>query len=200
MTHRPAEKGIRASLKGTWPIWRNMAVYFCVYSVVGHWLEIPYCLFMDLFGIVDPDSLVWDDPFYPFCVYGVGATVCTIILLPLKDYIVARCPSRKLALAIFFAAAAGACLVMELAMGFMLNQPNAAGEYPLWDNSNLPLNILGQAWLVNDLALGAVATLYTWAVYPATERLLARVPRRAMDVIAAVIVVGFIALCAVKFS
>ena len=85
-------------------------------------------------------------------------------------------------------------------MGFMLNQPNAAGEYPLWDNSNLPLNILGQAWLVNDLALGAVATLYTWAVYPATERLLARVPRRAMDVIAAVIVVGFIVLCAVKFS
>ena len=130
----------------------------------------------------------------------MGATVCTIILLPLKDYIVARCPSRKLALAIFFAAAAGACLVMELAMGFMLNQPNAAGEYPLWDNSNLPLNILGQAWLVNDLALGAVATLYTWAVYPATERLLARVPRRAMDVIAAVIVVGFIVLCAVKFS
>lgn len=85
-------------------------------------------------------------------------------------------------------------------MGFMLNQPNAAGEYPLWDNSNLPLNILGQAWLVNDLALGAVATLYTWAVYPATERLLARVPRRAMDAIAAVIVIGFIVLCAVKFS
>ena len=48
--------------------WRNMAVYFCVFSVVGHWLEIPYCLFMDQFGIVDEDTLVFADPFYPFLV------------------------------------------------------------------------------------------------------------------------------------
>ena len=57
--------------------WRNLAVYFCVFSVVGHWMEIAYCLFMDVcFGIVDDDSLVWDDPLYPFLAYGVGVVVC----------------------------------------------------------------------------------------------------------------------------
>ena len=29
-------------------------------------------------------------------------------------------------------------------MGFLLNQPDAAGNYPLWDNSQLPGNILGR--------------------------------------------------------
>lgn len=69
---------LRWSTLGTWPFWRNLAVYFCVFSLVGHWLEIIYCTFMDLFGIVDEDSLVWDDPFYPFLVYGVGCVVCAV--------------------------------------------------------------------------------------------------------------------------
>lgn len=51
-------------------------------------------------------------------------------------------------------------------MGLMLNQPDAAGEYPLWDNSQLSLKVLGQAWLVNDIGLGGIATLYTWLFTP----------------------------------
>lgn len=35
-------------------------------------MEILYCSFMNIFGIVDADSLVWDDPLYPFMVYGIG--------------------------------------------------------------------------------------------------------------------------------
>ena len=61
-------------------------------------------------------------------------------------------------------------------------------------------HILGQAWLVNDLVLGVVAMLYTWFVYPWCEKMLAHVPARAMNVIAIVVVVGFIVLCIVKFS
>ena len=85
---------LRWSTLGTWPFWRNLAVYFCVFSLVGHWLEIPYCMFMDQFGIVDDDSLVWDDPFYPFCVYGVGVVVCAVALLPLKNWLLRRCKTR----------------------------------------------------------------------------------------------------------
>ena len=47
---------------GSFAFWRNLAVYFCVFSVMGHWMEIVYCSFMNVFGIVDADSLVWDDP------------------------------------------------------------------------------------------------------------------------------------------
>lgn len=180
--------------------WRNLAVYFCVFSVIGHWMEIAYCLFMNQFGIVDGESLVWGDPFYPFLVYGVGVAVCAIALVPLKERLIKQRRTLWGAGLQFFLITVGVCLVMELGMGLMLNQPNAAGDYPLWDNSNLPFNVLGQAWLVNDLALGAVAMLYVWVVYPFCERVLASVPPRIMNAAALIVVAAFIVLCIVKFA
>ena len=176
--------------------WRNQAIYFSVFSVLGHWMEIAYCSFMNIFGIVDPDSLVWDDPMYPFCVYGVGV----LVLVPLRIQLVKRRRTLWGAALEFFVITVLVCMAMELTMGLMLNQPDAAGNYPLWDNSQLPGNILGQAWIVNDVGLGAIAMLYTWVVYPLMQKALSRVPIRVMNVAAAVIVVGFIALCAVKFA
>lgn len=191
---------IRWSTLGSWPFWRNLAVHFCVFSLAGHWLEIAYCTFMNLFGIVDEDSLVWDDPFYPFLVYGIGCAVCAVALLPLKNRLIRHCATRARAIAAFFVITVLVCMAMELVMGWLLNQPDASGEYPLWDNSELPLNILGQAWLVNDLALGAVAMLYTWFIYPWSEKMLAHVPARTMNVAAVIIVAAFTVLCVVKFS
>lgn len=184
----------------TWTFWRNLAVYFCVFSVVGHWLEILYCSFMNLFGIVDADSLVWDDPWYPFLVYGVGVAVCAILLSPLKERLIERRKTMWGAVVQFFIITVIVCMLMELVMGFILNQPDAAGEYPLWDNSDLPLNILDQAWLVNDLVLGALAMLYTWILYPLCEKAISHVPTRIMNVSAVVIIVSFVILCMFKFS
>ncbi|MDU1881147.1 MAG: hypothetical protein E6776_08200, partial [Eggerthella sp.] len=89
---------------GSFAFWRNLAVYFCVFSVLGHWMEIVYCSFMNVFGIVDADSLVWDDPMYPFLVYGVGVVVCALVLMPLKTALVARRATLVSAGIQFFAA------------------------------------------------------------------------------------------------
>ncbi len=182
-----------------WQFWRNIMVYFCVFSVLGHWLEIVYCTFMRLFGIYDPDSLVWSDPWYPFLVYGIGAILCAVALIPLKEKLIYHRKTVWGAGIQFFIITVIICMLMELAMGFMLNQPNAAGEYPLWDNSELPLNILGQAWLVNDIVLGGAATVYTWLLYPLCDKALAKIPSPLMNVFSAVIIVGFIVLCTFKF-
>ncbi|MDR3135992.1 MAG: putative ABC transporter permease [Coriobacteriales bacterium] len=180
--------------------WRNLGLYFCFYSLLGHWLELLYCTLMRLFGIYDPQSLVWDDPFYPFLVYGVAAVLCALVLVPLKEQLVKRCSNKKAALAISFGASVLLCLLLELGMGLLLNQPNHLGEFPLWDNSGLPLNVLEQAWLINDLFLGALATLYVWCIYPQTENCLNRQPHRLVNVLSAVAVAGFLLLCLVKFS
>lgn len=29
----------------TWAFWRDIIIYFCVFSVVGHWMEAGYCTF-----------------------------------------------------------------------------------------------------------------------------------------------------------
>lgn len=163
-------------------------------------MEIVYCSFMNIFGIVDPESLVWDDPMYPFCVYGIGVLVCALVLVPLRIQLVRRRKTMAGAAVEFFIITVLVCMAMELTMGLILNQPDAAGNYPLWDNSQLPGNILGQAWIVNDVGLGAVAMLYTWVVYPLCQKALAKAPIRIMNAAAAIIVVGFVVLCVVKFS
>lgn len=188
-----------AQLK-TWEFWRNQAVYFCVFSLVGHWLEIIYCLFMDYhFGIVDPESLVWDDFLSPFPVYGFGVIICAVAMVPLRSWLCERCSTKPRAAGVFYLIGVFASMAMELAQGFLQNQPDENGEYPLWDNSELPLNILGQAWLVNDIMIALVMFGYVWGLYPVMERGIAKLPQRVANIGAAVVVVAFLVLCTVKF-
>ena len=73
----------------TWFFWRGVIINFCVFCLVGHWLEIPYCMFMDwAFHVVADDYDVWTDPLWvPYWVYGLGTVFITLTLLPLKIHI-----------------------------------------------------------------------------------------------------------------
>ena len=89
----------------------------------------------------------------------------------------------------------------ELIMGLLLNQPDpVTGEYPLWDNSYLPGNILKQAWLVNDVLLGAVITLYVWVLYPITVKIVNAIPERWGWPVTIIVVISFAVLCFFKFQ
>jgi len=197
------QRGVEAGW-APWSVrfWRCMAIAFCVFSVVGHWMEIPYCLFMDwAFGIVDDDSLVFADPMYPFLVYGFAAVGAALVLVPLRDWMRLHRPTFARAVIDFFMLAVIASMLGELIMGWMLNQPDPyTGLYPLWDNSYLPGNIFGQAWIVNDVLLGALVTLYVWVLYPALVKLVSFVPPRYGWPVTIVVVVSFVILCIVKFS
>ena len=81
-----------------------------------------------------------------------------------------------------------------------MNQPDASGEYPYWDNSQLPLNVMGQAWLVNDLFIGAVAMLYVWLLYPLICWGLMQLRPRVANGVFAAIVVGFALCCVVSYA
>ncbi len=189
-------KGIKS-----YEFWRDIALWFCVFSLVGHWMEIGYCAIMDsLFGIVEDDSLVWEDPMYPFLVYGIGITVCAIFLVPLKTRLLKNCKTMIGALILFYIITVIICMLMELDMGLLLNQPDEFGEYPLWDNSQLPGNIFGQAWIVNDILLGAVTTLYVWVVYPLCKLALSKLSPTFVNILTVVVVISFTILCIVKFS
>ena len=179
-----------------------MAIAFCVFSVLGHWMEIPYCLFNDwAFGIVDDDSLVFADPMYPFLVYGIAAVAGALFLVPQRDWLIDHYQPMWKAVLRFFLLAVIVSFLAELIMGLLLNQPDpVTGVYPLWDNSQLPGNILGQAWIVNDLLLGSAVTIYIWVLYPGLVKLVNLVPRRWGWPLAIVIVVSFVILCVVKFS
>lgn len=154
----------------TWEFWRCMVVCFCVCAWIGHWLEIPYCTFMSQFGIVDPDYSVWHEPWFtPYWVYGIGAVAMTLVIEPFREDVIAKRKTAWGAVLETFAYTVVVSAVLETVIGLMINQPDAAGVYPYWDNSQLPLNILGQGWLVNDLVIGVMAILYLWVFYPAVD-------------------------------
>lgn len=185
----------------SWQFWRALVVCFCLATIVGHWLEIPYCLLMDrCFGIVSEGYPVWTDPWYhPYWVYGVGAVAMTLFIEPLKERFVMR--RRTLAGAVLesFAFAVALSLVLELAIGLLVNRPDATGRYPYWDNSRLPLNVLGQAWLVNDVLIGVVAVAYVWVVFPLVCEGFGRLRPSVASGVFGLIVVGFVACCTASY-
>ena len=77
----------------------------------------------------------------------------------------------------------------------LINQPDPfTGEYPFWDNSELPLNILQQGWLVNDLVIGLVAMVYLWLIFPVVDMVLSGLGERRANIVFAVAMAVF-AVC-----
>ena len=186
----------------TWFFWRGVIINFCVFCLVGHWLEIPYCMFMDwAFHVVADDYDVWTDPLWvPYWVYGLGTVFITLTLLPLKIHILEQRKTMWGAVLQFFVIAAVICALLELVIGLLINQPDATGHYPFWDNSALPLNIFGQAWLVNDIILGIIAALYVFVIFPFTQRALSLLKPSTCDLIFLFVLIFFGAVCIFSYA
>lgn len=185
-----------------WEFWRSLIVCFCLMSIIGHWLEMPYCAIMDaLFGIVEDDYAVWTDPWYhPYWVYGFGAVVMTLVIEPLKEIVIMRRKTLWGALLETFIVTVLLSMVMELIIGWIVNQPDEFGEYPYWDNSQLPLNIFGQAWLVNDIAIGLVAVLYVWIIFPIVCEGFSFLKPKPANIVFALIIIGFLGCCIASYT
>lgn len=185
----------------TWFFWRTLIVCLAVFSIVGHWLELPYCMFMNHnFGIVAADYAVWHDPWYvPYWVYGIGAVVMTLVIEPIKEHIVRRRKTTVGALLETFVITFVLAAVLETVIGLIINQPDASGRYPYWDNSVLPGNILNQGWLVNDFFIGLLAVIYVWVFYPVICIMFRHLKPRTANVVFVIIMVLFAIACALTY-
>lgn len=185
----------------TWQFWRALITSFFVFAIVGHWLEIPYCTFMnECFGIVGEDYPVWSDPWYhPYWIYGIGAVIITLLVEPVKEWITLKRKTLFGAILQTFVMVTIIAMLTELIMGWLVNQPDATGQYPFWDNSQLPLNVFGQAWLVNDMVIGSLAVVYVWVLWPLLckgyQKLRPSVANKAF----AGVVIGFAACCTASY-
>ena len=173
-----------------WPFFRNLIIYFIVFSIVGHWMEMGMCQFI-IMGLVqgeyDPsNTMLWRDWLYPFPMEGAAVVVIALVLYPfflwLKKKFTGK--SRIFAYIISFIAGALLCTVIEGGMGLIVN-----ADYQLWDYRDNFCNIGGQVCLQNTAAFGVVAAIITWFVYPMLERMIARVPRDIMNIATVVIFV-----------
>ena len=165
----------------TWPFWRNTAIYFIVFSMLGHWAEILFCrliiagVFM---GDYDPtNAMLWDQWLFPFSAEGIALVMVVLVLHPLKERFLQRFGGRKLpTLLASFAVNLAVCTSIDFTTGMAVNQ-----DYSLWDYRALPFNFMGQVCLQNSLVYSIAATIIVWWVYPAMESFLNRIPKRYAD-------------------
>ena len=181
----------------TWEFWRNLVIYFVIFSIVGHWMEACVCLLIKygiVPGIYDPTSQIWSDWLYPFPVYGIGFCFCALMFYPLKNVLQRKFERVLPSLIISYVVSAIVCTGIEFTLGMLTNQ-----NLELWDYSDMFCNFMGQVCLQNSLFFGFAATIMTWVVYPALERLFRRIPNEAGTGVFIVAVVGFAVLAALYF-
>lgn len=185
----------------TWAFWRALIVCFILFNIIGHWVELGYCIAVDsLFDAVEDDYAVWDDPWWhPYWVYGLGVVFMTLVFEPIKERLMKGSTSVWETVIKTFLLAMFLSMVLELTFGLIVNQPDATGQYPYWDNEKLPFNVLNQAWLVNDFFLGLASTVYIWVVFPLVCAAFEIMKPRTANIVFAVIVVGFALCCLTSY-
>lgn len=187
----------------TWPFWRNIIIFYCLFSVMGHWMEAGFCLLVKygIFpGVYDPTSQIWSDYLYPFPVYGIGFCVCVLLFFPIKQWLRKKFKGLLVPLILSFIISTIVCAGIELALGLATNIPANPGDInPLWDYSDMPFNFMGQICLLYSAAFGVAATFMTWVVYPAIMSLFERIPREGMNIMFTAVAVGYVLLLALYY-
>ena len=164
-----------------WPFVRNLIMYFIVFSILGHWMEMGMCQFI-IMGLVegeyDPtNTMLWRDWLYPFPMEGAAVVIIALFLYPMLTSMKERFKNPVLPYVLSFVANALMCSLIEFSMGLLVN-----ADHQLWDYSDHFGNIMGQVCLQNTIAFGVAASIIAWFVYPALERWLARFPRDRMNI------------------
>lgn len=176
----------------TWAFWRDLIIIFCVFSVVGHWMEAAYCYPVKmgwLPGLYDPNSQIWSDWLFPFPIYGAGGVACALIFYPIKNALQKVIKTPFVSVILVFIISAIVCSLMELTMGLLTN-----ADYALWDYRTMWCNFMGQVCLQNSLGFGLAATVMTYVVYPLVKGAIAKLPKDGANILFVVIVVFFATL------
>ena len=169
-----------------WPFYRNLIIYFVIFSLLGHWMEAGFCQLIRL-GLVQGEfhpenTMLWRDWFFPYPMHGAAVVLIALILYPLYIYLKKRCSNRILAYVLSFIVNMCTCTLIELIGGLLFNS-----QLQHWDYSNLPFNFLGQICLQNAVCFGVASSVICWFVYPMLERALARVRPATMNIICVIV-------------
>lgn len=165
----------------TWVFWRDLAMYFIVFSFMGHWAEMLFCYNIHLgvfMGDVDfSEKMLWHQWLFPYCAEGVAVVLIAVLLTPVKQALLKLFGGRVLpAVALSVLVTAVVCTTIDFTCGMICNQ-----NYEVWDYRALPFNFMGQVCLQNSTVYTVAATLILWVFYPLMDSGLRRMPRAASD-------------------
>ena len=178
--HKPLRERIRKP-----EFWRDLMIYFVVFSLLGHWAEMLFCqlIVAGVFqGGYDPtNAMLWDQWLFPFTAEGAALVAIVFILQPAAQWLLKKTGGRVwLAIILSFLLNALVCTAIDFTTGMIANQ-----DYQLWDYRAMPFNFMGQVCLQNSMVYSIAATLIVWVFYPLMDGLLHRAPRGVVNAAAA---------------
>lgn len=125
-------------------------------------------------------------------VYGVTVDFIIIFIVPIYKYLISRFNYKISSIVWLYIISLIISIVFETGMGLIFNQP-VDGHYPMWDNSQMPGNILNQGWIVNDLLYAVIIVIFVIFVYPLIQvKLLNRLSNKEKIVNAIIVVIIFL--------
>lgn len=175
------EGEVPAERRFTWPWVRNLLIFYCIFTILGHWAEIAFCWGIVL-GVFMGDydfshAQLWAQWLYPYPAHGIALVLVVLLLYPLSQRLVRAFRGRKApAIIVSFFANALVCTSIDFLTGVTAN-----ADYQLWDYRDLPFNFMGQIVLQNSIAYSIAATLIVWVVYPFLAMCLRRAPKGVVD-------------------
>jgi len=174
----------------SWPFVRNLIMYFCVFSFMGHWMEMSFCLAIKaglVAGEYDPsNTMLWRDWFYPFPMHGMAVVLIGVLLYPLWRTLVRR-TNMIVGSLLSFVVNGIVCGMIEFTFGLLWNT-----DLQLWDYTNMPFNFMGQVCLQNVIGFAFAASIIAWMVYPWLERTLAKLPAAAVNIASVAVLMVFL--------
>jgi uncharacterized membrane protein len=162
--------------------WRNLFLYFWVFSLVGHIVEIIFAILSHLAGVrVVPIDTI---PIVALAVpYGLGAVVLLVFLYPWFQ-------KKRINLFVAFVLGAFLTTVVEFICAALL--VIFVGHNPFWNYSHRFANLFGFVCLGNSLMFGLAAIIALKWVFPFTEKLLDSIKPRCLNVAFWILFVGYI--------
>lgn len=172
-----------------WPFWRNLIIYFVVFSVLGHWMEAAFCQLIRL-GIVqgefhEENTMLWRDWFYPYPMHGTAVVLMALVLYPIFVKMKKSFKSTFTPYVVSFVINMLTCTLIEFCGGLMFN-----ANLQNWNYSNMPFNFMGQICLQNTIGFGIASSVISWWVYPMMERAIARVRPAIMNIVCVVVAIA----------
>ena len=165
----------------SWPWWRNLGIYYCAFSIFGHWAEIGFCWLIVL-GVAMGDydfshAQLWDWWLCPYPAEGIAVVLIAVLLAPFKEWLLKKFGGKVLpTLVVSFLVNMLVCATIDFTTGITAN-----ADYSLWDYRNLPFNFMGQIVLQNTLVYSVAATFIVWVLYPLMAKALHRMSPRAAN-------------------
>ena len=174
----------------SWAFYRNLIIYYCFFSLAGHWMESAFCMLIRagiVAGEVDlNNTMLWRDWFYPFPMEGIAVVLIAVLLYPLFIKLREKISIPGIAYAISFVVNGLVCVAIEYTMGQFVN-----ADLQLWNYSNMPFNFQGMICLQNGLGFAFAASVICWCVYPLLERWFAKLPKNVMNLVFVVVLVSY---------